>query len=68
MRGLEQLRKNSRPVLVKMAKKLRIKVRVGWNKTTLAQKILEKQKLDELEDSTVSQRLSGCFPYIFEES
>ena len=48
MKGLEQLRKNSKPVLVKMAKKLRIRVAVGWNKTTLARKILEKQKLDEL--------------------
>jgi len=53
MKGLEQLRKNSKPVLVKMAKKLRIKVRVGWNKTTLARKILEKQKLSELDDSPV---------------
>lgn len=53
MKGLEQLRKNSKPVLVKMAKRLKIQVRVGWNKTTLAKKILEKQKLDELEDSPV---------------
>ena len=53
MKGLEQLRKNSKPVLAKMAKKLRIKVRVGWNKTTLARKILEKQKLSELDDSPV---------------
>lgn len=53
MKGLEQLLKNSKPVLVKMAKRLRIQVRVGWNKTTLAKKILEKQKLDELEDSPV---------------
>ena len=53
MKGLEQLRRNSKPVLVKMAKKLHIKVAVGWNKTTLARKILEKQKLSELEDSPV---------------
>lgn len=57
MKGLEQLRKNSKPVLVKMAKKLRIKVSVGWNKTTLAKKILEKQKLSELEDSPVQPEL-----------
>ena len=53
MKGLEQLRKNSKPVLVRMAKKLHIKVRIGWNKTTLATKILEKQKLDELADVPV---------------
>lgn len=53
MKGLEQLLKNGKPVLVKMAKKLHIKVSVGWNKTTLAEKILEKQKLSELEDSPV---------------
>jgi len=53
MKGLEQLRKNSKPVLVKMAKKLRIKVAVGWNKTTLAKKILEKQKLSELDETPV---------------
>lgn len=53
MKGLEQLRRNSKPVLVKMAKRLDIKVSVGWNKATLAKKILEKQKLSELEDSPV---------------
>lgn len=53
MKGLEQLRRNSKPVLVRMAKKLHIKVSVGWNKTTLARKILEKQKLDELADVPV---------------
>lgn len=53
MKGLEQLRRNSKPVLVRMAKKLHIKVAVGWNKTTLAKKILEKQKLDELADVPV---------------
>ena len=51
MKGLEQLQKNSRPVLVKMAKKLHIKVSMNWNKATLAKKILERQKLSELEDS-----------------
>ena len=53
MKGLEQLRRNSKPVLVRMAKKLKITVRVGWNKTTLARKILEKQKLSELDDTPV---------------
>jgi len=53
MKGLEQLKKNSRPVLVKMAKKLHIKVAVNWNKTTLAKKILEKQKLSELDETPV---------------
>jgi len=57
MKGLEQLRKNSKPVLVRMAKKLNIKVSVGWNKTTLARKILEKQKLDELKEPETSQKL-----------
>ena len=53
MKGLEKLKKKSLPVLRQMAKKLHIKVAVGWNRTTLAKKILEKQKLDELEDSPV---------------
>lgn len=53
MKGLEQLRKNSKSVLVRMAKKLHIKVSTNWNKDTLARKILEKQKLSELEDSPV---------------
>ena len=55
MKGLEQLRKNSRPVLVKMARKLHIKVANSWSKTTLAKKILEKQKLSELEDAPAVQ-------------
>lgn len=55
MKGLEQLRKNSKPVLVKMAKNLHIKVAVGWNKVTLAKKILEKQKLDELTEDVPVQ-------------
>jgi len=52
MKGLEQLQKNSRPVLVKMAKKLHIKVPKSrsWTKAVLAKKILEKQKLNELEE------------------
>jgi len=53
MKGLEQLRKNSKPVLVKMAKKLHIKVSMNWNKATLAKKILEKQKLSELDETPV---------------
>jgi len=53
MRGLEHLRKNSKPVLITMAEKLHIKVGIRWNKTTLAKKILEKQKLNELEEKPV---------------
>ncbi len=53
MKGLEQLRRNSKPVLVRMAKKLHIKVAVGWNRTMLARKILEKQKLSELDETLV---------------
>ena len=53
MKGLEQLRKNSKPVLRRMAKKLKIKVAVGWNKETLSRKILEKQKLSELDETPV---------------
>lgn len=53
MKGLEQLRKNSKPVLVKMAKTLHIKVANSWSKTTLAKKILEKQKLSELDELPV---------------
>lgn len=56
MKGLEQLRKKTKPDLTKMAKKLRIKVSPQWNRTKLATKILEKQSLDELkEDSPVQQ-------------
>jgi len=53
MKGLEQLRRNSKPVLVRMAKKLHIKVSGSWTKTTLARKILEKQKLSELDEAPV---------------
>jgi len=55
MKGLEQLRKNSRPVLVKMAKRLKIKVPKShsWTKEMLAKKILEKQKLSELDETPV---------------
>jgi len=55
MKGLEQLKKNSRPVLIKMARKLHIKVPKSrsWTKAMLAKKILEKQKLDELADVPV---------------
>jgi len=56
MKGLEQLRKKSKHDLTKMAKKLRIKVAVGWNRTTLATKILEKQKLNELKDEPVQPK------------
>jgi len=50
MKGLEQLQKRRKPVLVKMAQGLDIKVSRYWNKPTLAKKILEKQKLNELEE------------------
>ena len=57
MKGLEQLKKNSRPVLVKMAKRLHIKVPKSrsWTKEILARKILEKQKLSELDEVPVRQ-------------
>ena len=50
IKDLDNLRKNPKPVLVKMAKGLGIKVSVGWNRTQLATKILEKRKLKELEE------------------
>lgn len=53
MKGLEKLKKKSLPVLRQIAEKSGIKVGSSWNRTTLAKKILEKQKLDELEDSPV---------------
>ena len=50
MRGLEKLKKMPRPMLVIMAKNFKIKVvPVSWSRTKLAEKILEKQKLNELE-------------------
>ena len=48
MKGLNQLQKKKKTDLVKMAEKLGIKVSVRWGRPTLAKKILEKQKLDEL--------------------
>jgi len=55
MKGLEQLKKNSRVVLLKMANGLHIKVPKGrsWTKEILARKILEKQKLNELDETPV---------------
>lgn len=50
MKGLNELKKNSRPVLIKMAEKLKIKTHAGLNRTQLATRILKKQKLSELED------------------
>lgn len=50
IRGLDKLKKKPRPILVKMAEKLKIKVSVRWNRPTIAKKILEKQKLNELEE------------------
>jgi len=48
MRGLDKLTKMSKPSLRTLAKNAGIKVSVGWTKTVIATKILEKQKLDEL--------------------
>lgn len=53
MKGLDKLKKKSLPVLRQMAERSGIKVAGSWNRTTLAKKILEKQKLSELEDSPV---------------
>ncbi len=50
MKGLNELKKRSRPVLVKMAKKLQVKTHSGLNRTQLATRILKKQKLSELEE------------------
>jgi len=51
IKGLNDLKKRPKPELLKLAKKAGIKASVGWNRTTLATKILEKQKLEELEES-----------------
>jgi len=53
MRGLVALSKKSKHDLKKIAERLHIKVSVGWNRTTLAKKILEKRKLAELENEPV---------------
>lgn len=50
IKDLDRLKKNPKPVLKKMAEGLGIKVSVGWNRTQLATKILEKRKLKELEE------------------
>jgi len=50
MKGLERLRKKPRPFLDVMAEKLNIKVSKYWNRTTLAKKIIEAEKLKELDD------------------
>jgi len=50
MRGLDKLTKMSKPSLRTLAKNAGIKVSVGWTKTVIATKILEKQKLSELEE------------------
>ena len=54
-KGLNELKKRPRPLLVKMAKGLGIKVSVRWTRPVLAQKILEKQKLNELNDEQLVQ-------------
>ena len=48
--GIEKLVKKPRPVLVAMAEREGIKVSKYWKRITLATKILEKRKLDELQD------------------
>jgi len=50
MKGLDKLKRNRRTVLVKMAENLGVKVYTGLNKTGIAKRILEKQKLNELEE------------------
>lgn len=50
MKGLDNLKKRPRSVLVRMAEKLGIKVSDNWTRTTLAKKIIEKEKLKELDD------------------
>ncbi len=50
MKGLNELKKNSRSVLVGMAKQLGCKTHAGLNRTQLATRILKKQKLTELEE------------------
>jgi len=49
MRGLDILKKKSRPDLVKQAENLKIKVSKYWNRTKLATEIIQKEKLNELE-------------------
>jgi len=53
MRGLEKLRKKPKAELIKMAKRSGVRFSENWNRTRLATKILEKQKLDELKDEPV---------------
>lgn len=50
IKDLDKLRRKPKPLLRTMAKALDIKVSVGWNRTKLATKILEKRKLKELEE------------------
>jgi len=53
MKGLDKLKRRSLTDLRKMAKKSGIKISNNWSRTKLATKILEKQKLSELEDEPV---------------
>lgn len=64
MKGLEKLKKKSRPDLVTMAEGLDIKVSKYWNRTKLATVIIEKNKLKELEvDEYVDpQKSRGAAP------
>jgi len=50
MRGLEKLRKKPKAELIRTAKRLDIKPADSWNRTKLAKRILEKQKIAELEE------------------
>ena len=50
IRGLDKLRRRPKPELRAMAKKAGIKVATCWSRIELATKILEKQKLSELEE------------------
>ena len=50
MRGLEKLRKKPKAELIRTAKRLDIKPADSWNRTKLAKRILEKQKIAELDE------------------
>jgi len=49
IRGLDKLRKRPKDELRTLAKNAGIKISVGWNRTVLATRILEKRKLSELD-------------------
>lgn len=62
MKGLDKLKKKPRPVLVTMAKGLDINVSNNWTRTTLAKKIIEKEKLKELDEYTDPNKSRGEVP------